>query len=136
MIKRAKQKNNSEFCDFPYIFLYTVRPIKNVFCLRAYCGSMINRKKRIPSILASIYIEIWLFEKDSESIAFLHYFLDLKMIQNSIYTELLTNFFWKKYFIFFHFYINYTEILIKRVHGYENSSKTLAKWTIFCFYAK
>ena len=56
---------------------------------------MINSKKLITSILASIFIEIWVFEKDSENILFLQYFLYLKITQNSMNSELLTNFFWK-----------------------------------------
>ena len=71
----------------------TVCPIKNVFCLRVYCGSMIYSEQIIPSILASIYIKIQLFNKYFENIAFLYYFLDLKITQNSINSEFITNFF-------------------------------------------
>jgi len=74
------------------------------------------------------------FKKDFEIIVVLDYFLDLKITQISINSELLTNFFVKKYIfvarnsfilvkyvIIFHLFINYTENLMKKVHGYGNS---------------
>ena len=41
-----------------YYEIHTLCPRKNVFCLRVYCGSMIDSKELISSILAGIYIEI------------------------------------------------------------------------------